>query len=577
MPEIIRPLKGRSLIVPADTDDTLAVQGIVTLDGDMTFQDPNANGGVQLTLSDLSASGGVSTFDALLDTPQTKLGLAGRYPRINDDGATLGYSTVPPPVSGLTAQGGALSVASTTEVGFSPGNAELIQKLAFESRERPTNWSAQNITSTRLSEAGSFWVLTDAGFTGTATIVERSVAPTNRAEALLGVSIHRGGEVIAVIDTPDIFKDQDQLVREFTRRTTVRRDSGTVEEIPLTLTSFHTIIELFGANGLNYQVSTDNAYRVSVPASAGSIFFDTIKPDGIVFNTATAAFPKTWNDGGVETALTGKKAVVHQVAIFKNGYVVVQLGTTEYKDYATASTSMVLETLGNPLWIVARKAGAHIANVVVAADAVFWADGKARIHGVFDGIPGDVGVSSFIGLSDSPQDYVGAAGQSVTVNLAENGLEFTTISGGGGGVLACTYAKVLSNISNVGSTPGPINYDFLAPSPNSAFLTYSSPDFTVIRDSTLKISATVGFSTGFASNISILRLEIVKNLVTQLSRADAGVYFATVDDNQVFTSRTFDFFVGDTFRIYCYTLIGTVDVWGDGQNWVQVEVIKDNT
>lgn len=47
------------------------------------------------------------------------------------------------------------------------------------------------------------------------------------------------------------------------------------------------------------------------------------------------------------------------------------------------------------------------------------------------------GVSSsgtFLGLSDSPDSYIGQAGKSVVVNATEDGLEFTTVSGGVGDI-----------------------------------------------------------------------------------------------------------------------------------------------
>jgi hypothetical protein len=43
-----------------------------------------------------------------------------------------------------------------------------------------------------------------------------------------------------------------------------------------------------------------------------------------------------------------------------------------------------------------------------------------------------VGATSFLGLSDTPASYAGAAGDVVSVNAGETALEFTTPAGGGG-------------------------------------------------------------------------------------------------------------------------------------------------
>lgn len=379
------PLVRLGRIVGASSVDRLSIGGLVNASGDLTFED--ASNPTPVTLSKLLE----------------------------------GFAE--PPGPGIRV-GGALSVASGTEVGIEAGEATLVQRTAGGGAiERTTSWAAQDIASARLAQAGSFWIVTDPGFTGTATIVERATPTTAHDEVQLGVSVHRGGVVTSTLSAPQVYRDAIKLLRDVLATDEgVRLRGGSINEIAATLTSARVGVELLG-EGLNWHTDEDEAHVLAV-ADASPLTFDTIQPDGSTIATAQTAYPLTWNNAGTPTALTGNKAAVHQVAVFPGGYTVVQLGTTAYASFADAAGSMAIEAQQNPLWDVARYLGAHIAFVVVKAGATQWADNVARIFPSVGLSGGSSGVSTFDELLDTPTAKTGQAGKSLAVNAAETDLEY---------------------------------------------------------------------------------------------------------------------------------------------------------
>ncbi len=386
------PLVRLGRIVKASTSDRLIVGGLTNPNGPLQFSDSVVT--VPVTLSDLLAA-----------------------------------SSAEPASSGIKS-GGLLSVASGTEVGIAAGEAVLIERLGGgDTVEHPTTWAAQDITSTRLAEAGSFWVVTDPGFTGTATIIEQSGPTTEYDQVELGVSVHRGGAVTAVLSAPQVYKDLGRLVRDaLDTDDGLRRQSGSINEVASTLTSSNTAITMFG-EGINWHVDAMEGHIATAPA-ANPTTFDTIRGDGSVIAAAQTAYPKQWNNSGTATALTGKNAVVHQVAVFPSGLTVCQMGTTSYKDFAEAVQFMGFETVNNPLWNVAAYLGVRMAAVVIAADATQWADTFARIYpsGV-GGTGGGSGVSTYDELGDTPTSKAGQVGRVVAVNAAASDHEYADATG----------------------------------------------------------------------------------------------------------------------------------------------------
>lgn len=387
------PIVRLGRLVGASSSDRLSIGGLVNTAGDLTFED--ASNPVPVTLSQvLAGSAGLTE----------------------------------PPGPGIRI-GGELSVASGTEVGIEAGEATLIQRIAGGGAvEHQTSWAAQDITSTRLAQAGSFWIVTDPGFTGTATIVERALPTTAHDEAQLGVSVHRGGAVTSTLSAPQVYRDAVKLLRDVLQGDEgVRLRSGSIVEVAATLTSARVGVELLG-EGLNWHADEDEAHVLGV-ADASPLTFDTIQPDGSTIAVAQTAYPLQWNNGGTPTALTGDSAAVHQVAVFPGGYTVVQLGTTEYASFADAAGSMGLEAKSNPLWDVARYLGAHVAFVVVKAGATQWADNVARIFPSVGLAGGASGVSTFDELLDTPSTKSGQVGKTLAVNAAGDALEYVDRAG----------------------------------------------------------------------------------------------------------------------------------------------------
>ena len=73
------------------------------------------------------------------------------------------------------------------------------------------------------------------------------------------------------------------------------------------------------------------------------------------------------------------------------------------------------------------------------------------------------GAGAFTELNDVPASYTGSSGKVATVNATEDGLEFTTVSGGGGGVVSGEYNPQYSIISTTEildiTNPSEIKYE----------------------------------------------------------------------------------------------------------------------
>lgn len=339
-------------------------------------------------------------------------------------------------MSGITSFGsGALTVNGLTDVNIASGVGKLTERIVGGGRVyHDVVWDAITLTADTAAP-GNFWYVEDTGFTGTGSVI-KSTTPLSvsdrRLVIHLGLSIHDevAGEVDSTIYTPDIFGDQGQLLNDLLNLgDVVTIESGNLLEIPATLTFDRTQTNLFG-KFINAGTSFNNPNHISIAAAGGAQAFDTIAGDGVAFNEDVTDVPKTWNNGGVETALSGKRAAVHQIFILPNGDMFCQLGTTDYSSYDDAVAAVGLEKSTNPLWSFGQLFGARMGNVVISAQATtLWADGLAHLFPDTGsgGGGGTGGVTSFLGLGDTPGTYpVGSAGQFLVVADTEDRVIFAT-------------------------------------------------------------------------------------------------------------------------------------------------------
>lgn len=434
----VSPIKDPGALKDFAPDDVAVLGGHRRMSGEMTFQDAVANGGAVITLAQLlSGVGGVKWTD-LTDTPGTIL--ADQAVFGNSGGTDLEFRGVSyqnllatePPVTGVVNPGHLeMSIASATEVGFAAGDIAIANRINSRDVQEQiaTQSGAATITPTNLANRSSFWTASDAGFTGTIVIKEYAAHPTVadlRKEALLGISLHSGGNVVAILNSPDPYRDQGQAVNDLWRPSDsggldVQAGTGVATEKAATL-RIQTSEMIIEGRGLGFHSTAGIDPNHSPPIAAQNPFsFATIESNGDVFNLAVLDFPKTWNNAGTETALTGNRAVVHQVAWLANGEGIVQLGIKNYNDYDTAVAAITSERILNPLWDIAREFGASIGIVVISNNATTtWDDGIAHLFPMQGGQVSTGGITQYVGLTDTPTDRAGKAGRIPFVNASED-------------------------------------------------------------------------------------------------------------------------------------------------------------
>ena len=434
----IPPIKLPGKLQTFAPDDVALLGGLRRSAGEMTFQDPIANGGAAVTLAQLLSGVGGATWTSLSDTPGTiqadqvvfgnaaGLQLAFRGPTFANIKASE------PVVTGVINPGDLeLSVFSPTQVQVASGLLGIADRVtSLNVKEFQSNLAAPlQVTPVGIGSRASFWTASDAGKTGLVTIKEYSAHPTVadlRTESLLGVSLHSGSVVLDVVNTPDIYRDQGQAVNDLWRPVDadglpVQAGTGVASEIDATL-RISTTNMVLESRGIGFHGSSGVDPNHSAPIVGQNPFsFATIQGDGTVFNTGVLDFPKTWNDGGVETALTGNRAVVHQVAWLADGEGIVQLGTTNYQNYDAAISAITQERITNPLWDIAREFGASIGIVVISNNATTtWADGIAHLFPMQGGQVTVGGVTNYLALTDTPNDRAGRVGQVPSINATED-------------------------------------------------------------------------------------------------------------------------------------------------------------
>jgi hypothetical protein len=423
--------------------------------GDLTFKDPNANGGSPVTLSQLIAGiiPASPTFISLPDTPVNYASAALKFLRVNAAGDEVEFvTTVPgsswlslgdtplaftidripfvrpdnlalefadevrgdqvktaePATSGILGQGdGLLEAVDATDLTVDGGSVKLIKQVSrLHTREHLATWTTQNITvpGAVLSDVGGVVVLEDVGFTGTATPVVVSFATATpsfmQTRARLGYTVHNiDDDLVAVLQAPRVYKTHGQGVEEIWRTIGTNKLAGTGihQEIAATLTSSVTASVFTGEN-INFRNDPTNAHEFTFAAEALMTFEENAN-DGTIFAAASTSFPASFNASGVKTALTGQKAVVHQVYHLPGFGDFCQLGTTDYQNFDTAAQSLIAERINNPLTQTALIFGIRHSYVIIRAGITQWADGDAKILPIIGG-GSDGGVSPPTGSAE---------------------------------------------------------------------------------------------------------------------------------------------------------------------------------
>lgn len=422
--------------------DVLQILGILQNPvGDLTFQDPNANSGNPITLTQiLGLIPGPATFDGLADTPLNKVGAAGLFVRVNLAGTDLEYvagtggvsdwlalvntpiafttdripfvndltnllvfddevrgdqlKTAEPATSGILGQGdGLLTSVDATDLTVDGGSVKLIEHVSrLHTREHLATWTTQNITVPGgvLSDVGGVVVLEDVGFTGTATprVVSFATATPSfmQERARLGYTVHNiDDDLVAVLQAPQVYKTHGQGVEEIWRTIGTNKLAGTGihQEIAATLTSSVTA-SIFTGENINFRNDPTNAHEFTFAAEALMVFEENAN-DGTIFAAASTSFPASFNSSGVKTLLTGQRAVVHQVYHLPGFGDFCQLGTTDYQNFDTAAQSLIAERVNNPLTQTALIFGIRHSYVIIRAGITQWADGDAKILPIIGG------------------------------------------------------------------------------------------------------------------------------------------------------------------------------------------------
>ena len=443
----VEPIKTPGALVEFAGDDVALLGGIRRLSGELTFQDTVANGGAQVTLSQLLSGVGAAAWTDLTDTPaaiQADQAVFGDTGGVNLALRNMTLQQIQahePGVTGIiTPTQLQLSVFSATQIQVSAGDLAIVVRTTPENVTKfPSNLGTPaTITPVNLALRTSFWTASDAGLTGIVVIKEYATEPTPadiRQEAFLGISLHEGSQVVAVINTPDMWADQGHGVNDLWRQAVAGHQglprtpgTGVGSEIAATLTIATTDMTLLGKGvGFHQSAGVNPNISPTIPGQS-PLVFDTIQSDGSVFANDITVFPKTWNNVGTETALTGQRAAVHQVAWLIDGSAVVQLGTTNYQNFDTAVDNIGRELASNLMWDIARDFGAEIGVAVISAAAGnAWADGQHRFIPLVNGGITAGGVTNFLGLTDTPTNYTGKEGQVLRVSAGEVSTAFGKI------------------------------------------------------------------------------------------------------------------------------------------------------
>lgn len=582
----------------ATASDVIRIDSILrAVSGDLVFQDDNAASGSPVTLSQLLAGGtGATNFDQLTDTPVDKTGAANKFVAVNAGGTALIYTpmsgvanwvdltetpdplvidrmpfvdaagtaivfddevrgdnlkTAEPTVSGILGQlDGQLSWVDATDINVLLGSAKLVERVTDKHfRHNLTTWITQNVTVAIAVRQDPYGVVVaeDPGFTGTATIVVVSFATATgaylRSRVVLGYTVHETSNVIAVINAPDVWKDNAQLTEDLWDIVGIQKVAGTGVHLEIGggYTSKVTAATLKG-RGLNFHTDPDDPQTLAVAASPIPLLFDTVSATGKVFSTGISVFPKTWNNAETETALTGNKAAITQVyELPGRAIAVAQLGTTEYASFAKALENLGVEIATNPLPAIAQRIGFRLSHVIIGNGTAQWVDDGAEIIPVAGGAGGG-GVSS------------GA------LNVASMEVEHSTV------------------LTAVSTSPVLVVYDVVNDGDINGFFSYAAGVLTCDIACRAVFLPRLDSTVNPGSTRSGIRLDIRHNDVSvqvfdNNSRTDAS----DAPDTQNNASANLVLAVTDTIKIYINSYVtGLSDVWA-GPNRMQLLVMKDLT
>jgi hypothetical protein len=296
--------------------------------------------------------------------------------------------------------------------------------------------------------------------------------------------------------------------------------------------------------GINFHGDPSNPNRLLVAASPVPLLFDTIANDGTVFASGISVFPKTWNNSGVETALTGSRAAVMQVFELPGRAVAfAQLGTTNYNSFSQAVQNISTEISANPLPEIVQRIGFRLSYVIIGNGSTQWVEDGAEIFPAT--ASGNVGGgSSSTGFLDVP-----------TLELEHS-----------------------TDIIAVSTSPVLVVYDIVNDGDINGFFSYAAGVLTCLIACRILLLPRLDSTVNSGSSRSGIRLDIRLNDVT-VQVFDNNSRSDTVDapDTQNNASANIVCAVSDTIKIYINSYIsGLSDVWM-GANRLQLLVAKDLT
>lgn len=443
---------------------------------------------------------GGSTFLALTDTPADYAGAPGKVLAVNlagdaveyiappthaqlSDLATSGHPddviTINPAISGYTNQndlnnyhdvqidlreaaptgivsGGVVSQASATTVDVTAGVGEVVD--GYTDRLLPTRllvaWTAAaGITILMPTNIGVQIIYVD----NLGTILQKAEVLTpaeRRTFVQLAFVYYKDGTILAVRHAGIHSNEVGNALYDWLYHTA---QSNRVDGMGIN--PVNNLLQVWCDNGdlvspgVNILASITNPNIATFPAVGDATTpaaFDVVFADGTNYLLAQTTIPEAWESApGVATALTGDDATTHYFyRTFANTFI-LQLGTTLYNNAALARDSLEVDrnthapftgnanTLLSAQIYVGRAAG----NFNSTSRA-----GIVSLIGSGSNASGEVTVNDYLSLTDvTSTTFLGEAGNTPVVNLAETGLEFAE---NGAGKLAFRVPYIVGGTYN---------------------------------------------------------------------------------------------------------------------------------
>ncbi len=287
-----------------------------------------------------------------------------------------------------------MSVPTATEVRFHvPLTGVRIDRTGLTVTNRTDMSLAVQTDITVLNiatRAATFFTLDDAGviqqYTGVPSLL------TLDQEAFLGIGLHDGASVVEVIPAPTVTGDALKLLRdEISATGSIKVAAGGDVDEKSVFESILNPTTMFGA-GINFVTDPVSPNLLAIPLEDPATF-DVVFADGTVHLSNQTVLPKLFESApGVASTYTGgKRCSVNRYILLVNGEIYVQLGDTEYNNYADGVDAITRDLLDNPLPPVAGAIGVLLAVSIIERDIGDWTLDRAAILPVFGGGGGTSG------------------------------------------------------------------------------------------------------------------------------------------------------------------------------------------